>query len=291
MELRRLGRTEHMSSVLIYGAAALGGVTQDEADRSLAEAFAAGINHFDVAASYGEAEPRMGPWVAGVRAQIFLASKTGDRDAEAAWASVNRSLERLRTDHLDLIQLHAVGSTDELDAATAPGGALQAMVRARDEGLVRFVGITGHGHDAPRVHLEALRRFPFDSVLTPLNPVLGRDPAYLSSYQALVAEVERQDTALMTIKTVARRNWPGGGSQGDYATWYEPFDEQEQITAALAWVLSHPEVTGIPTPGDTRLLRLLVEAERARADWTAQRAQEALADAPNYSSPFIDMPA
>lgn len=290
MERRRLGRTEHQSSVLIYGAASLGEVSQDVADASLAEALEAGINHFDVAASYGEAELRMGPWVPGVRDQIFLATKTGERSADDAWRQVNESLEKLQTDHVDLIQLHAVTSMDELDACTRDGGALEAVLRARDEGLARFVGITGHGHDAPAVHLEALRRHPFDSVLTPINPVLARDAAYLTAYEALVGEVARQDTALMTIKTAARRNWPDGGNSGEYSTWYEPWDVQERLTAAVAWVLSHPEVTGIPTPSDTRLLRLMIEAEKARADWTRERAEAFMADAPEYSSPFISIP-
>src|SRR3954463_8147806 len=145
MELRRLGRLGHLSSVVIYGAAALGDVDQSTADRSVQEALDAGINHFDVAASYGDAELRLGPWIPRIRDQIFLATKTGDRDRESAWASINRSLERLQTDHVDLIQLHAVGDLDELDKVTGPGGALEAATRAQEEGLVGAVGITGHG--------------------------------------------------------------------------------------------------------------------------------------------------
>ena len=155
MERRRLGRTGHESSVLIYGAAALGAVTQDVADASVQEALDAGINHLDVAASYGDAELRLGPWMPRIRGDIFLATKTGDRDAEGAWASVNRSLERLQTDHVDLIQLHAVGDLDELDKVTGRGGALESALRAVDEGLAGAVGITGHGDQAPSTHLEA----------------------------------------------------------------------------------------------------------------------------------------
>jgi aryl-alcohol dehydrogenase-like predicted oxidoreductase len=289
MEKRRLGRTGHHSSVLIYGAAALGAVTQDEADRSLQEALDGGINHFDVAASYGEAELRMGPWVPQVRERIFLATKTGERDADAAWRQINESLERLRTDQVDLIQLHAVTDAAELDRCTRRGGALEAALRAQSEGLARYVGITGHGDAAPATHLEALRRHPFDSVLTPLNHVLWRDPAYRADYRALVAEVEAQGTALMTIKTVSRRNWPQGDPRR-YATWYEPFDDQDRITAAVTWTLAHREVTGIPTAGDIRLLRYLIQAERDRADWSVARAEEVLRQAPDYSSPFVDMP-
>ena len=208
MQQRRLGRTGHQSSVLIYGAAALAEVDQDTADASIQLALDAGINHFDVAASYGEAELRLGPWMPRIRERIFLATKTGLRDRDDAWAQINRSLERLQTDRVDLIQVHAVGDLEELDLVTRPGGSLEAVVRARDEGLAAAVGITGHGHQAPATHREALRRFPFDTVLTPLNWVLGQDQGYLADYQALVAEVQAQDAGLMIIKAASRRNWP-----------------------------------------------------------------------------------
>jgi predicted aldo/keto reductase-like oxidoreductase len=289
VEQRRLGRLGHRSSVLIYGAAALGEVDQATADASVQLALDAGINHFDVAASYGEAELRLGPWMPRIRDRIFLASKTGLRDRDAAWAEINRSLERLRTDHLDLIQVHAVGDPEELDLVTRPGGSLEAVVRARNEGLAGAVGITGHGHQAPATHLEALARFPFDTVLTPLNWVLGQDPAYLADYQALVAEVKAQDAGLMIIKSASRRNWPEPDGHA-YATWYEPFDDQQRIDAAVAWVLARPEVTGIATPGDVRLLALLVEAERRRAGTGPAEAGELLARADGYSSPFLRMP-
>jgi aryl-alcohol dehydrogenase-like predicted oxidoreductase len=287
MEKRRLGRLEHMSSVLVYGAAALSEVSQDVADDSIREALDAGINHFDVAADYGDAELRLGPWMAQLRDQIFLATKTGLRDRESAWAQINASLERLQTDRVDLLQLHAIGDLAELDAATASDGALEAAVRAQEQGLVGAVGITGHGHEAPRTHLEALRRYPFATVLTPLNPVLWRDESYRAAYQALVEEVRRQDAGLMTIKTVSRRNWPETAEQRQ-ATWYEPYVDQERITAAVSWVLAHEEVTGIPTAGDVGLLGMLIEAERNRT--TPTEAEEQLARDDEYSSPFIAMP-
>jgi aryl-alcohol dehydrogenase-like predicted oxidoreductase len=275
--------------VLIYGAAALAEVDQPTADASIQLALDSGINHFDVAASYGDAELRLGPWMPGIRDRIFLATKTGLRDREAAWAQINRSLERLQTDRLDLIQVHAVGDLEELELVTRPRGSLEAVVRARDEGLAGAIGITGHGHQAPATHLEALARFPFDTVLTPLNYVLGQAPAYLADYQALVAEVQAQDAALMIIKTVSRRNWPEPVEHG-YSTWYEPFDDQERISAAVAWVLSHPEVTGIATPGDVQLLPLVIEAERRLADTGRAEAESVLAHASDYSSPFINIP-
>lgn len=289
METRRLGRTGHQSSVLIYGAAALGEVTQDVADASIQEALDAGINHLDVAASYGEAELRLGHSMSAIRAKspdVFIATKTGDRDAESAWASVNRSLERLQTDHVDLIQLHAVGDLVELDQVTGRGGALEAALRAVDEGLAGAVGITGHGDDAPATHLEALRRHPFATVLTPMNIALHRDGAFRGAYEQLADEVARQNAGLMLIKTVARQNWQS--DEHRFATWYEPFDDQATITAAVSWALSLPGVTGLATPGDVGLLGMVVEAERDRVE--PGEAARVLGAEPAYSSPFIDIP-
>lgn len=285
METRRLGRLEHQSSVLVYGAAALGDVTQDVADASIEQALAGGINHLDTAASYGEAELRLGPWMPEIRSRVFLASKTGERDGEAAYRQIHASLERLQTDSLDLIQLHAVGTIDELDLVTAPAGALSAAVRARDEGLVGAIGITGHGHRAPATHLEALRRFPFETVLSPLNWVLAQHPGYLAAYEELVAEVRRQDAALLVIKTVARRNWAG---PQDHATWYEPFTAPADIAAAVSWALAHEEITGLATPGDVRLLTHVLAAEHDRMD--LEQATAVLATAADFSSPFLSMP-
>jgi aryl-alcohol dehydrogenase-like predicted oxidoreductase len=287
MEKRRLGRLEHHSSVLIYGAAALGDVSQDVADRSIEEALAAGINHVDVAAGYGDAELRLGPWMSQIRDRIFLATKTGQRARDLAWQEINDSLRRLQTDHVDLLQLHAIGDLDELDAATRPDGALSAAVRAQEEGLVGAIGITGHGHQAPATHLEALRRHPFATVLTPLNPVLWRNESYRADYEALVDEVQRQDAGLMTIKTVSRRNWPER-AEHSHTTWYEPYADQVRITGAVSWVLSHREVTGIPTPGDVGLLGMMIQAERTRT--SVSGAEEQLANDDDYSSPFIAMP-
>jgi predicted aldo/keto reductase-like oxidoreductase len=289
MERRRLGRIGHESSVLIYGGAALSDVTQEVADASINEALAAGINHFDTAAGYGDSELRFGAVMDGIRGQIFLATKTGEREREAAWRQINMSLERLQTDHVDLLQLHAIGDRAELDAATGPDGALHAAIRAQEEGLVGAVGITGHGHEAPATHLEALKRYPFATVLTPLNPVLARDANYLNAYEALVDEVEYQDAGLIIIKTVAKQNWPDPAAK-TYTTWYEPFDEQHQITAAVAWVLDHQEVTGLATPSDVRLLSLLIRAEQERDTLDAHTAEGVLSAEPVYSSPFIDMP-
>jgi aryl-alcohol dehydrogenase-like predicted oxidoreductase len=288
VQQRRLGRLGHMSSVLVYGAAGLAAVDQATADRSVQLALDAGINHFDVAASYGEAELRLGPWMARLRDRVFLATKTERRDRDGAWAQINQSLERLQTDHVDLIQIHAVGDLADLDRVTGPGGSLEAAARAQDEGLAGAIGITGHGHQAPATHREALRRFEFDTVLTPLNYVLRHDPAYRSDYEGLVADVQSRDVALMVIKAVSRRNWPPA-AEHRFATWYEPFDDQEQITAAVVWTLSHQEVTAIATPGDVRLLPLVIEAEKRVGQTSIGEAEEVLSRATGYSSPFIDM--
>ncbi len=172
MERRRLGRTGHLSTVVTFGSAGIGGVEQVVADRAIQAALDAGVNHVDVAPSYGDAELRLSPWMERIRGRIFLGCKTRERTREAATAELARSLERLGTDRLDLYQLHSVGKLPDLDACTARGGALEALVEARERGLVRWLGITGHTHDAPRTHLEALRRFDFDTVMFPLNFVL-----------------------------------------------------------------------------------------------------------------------
>ena len=294
METRRLGRLGHHSSVLVYGAAALADVSQDVADAALEEALDAGINHLDVAADYGDAELRLGARMAEVRDRVFLATKTGRRDREGAWREIGSSLERLGTDRVDLLQLHAVGDLDELDRALGDGGAIEAAVRAQEEGMVGAVGITGHGPRAASTHLEALRRFPFATVLTPLNAVLWRDPAFRTAWEALVAEVRRQDVGLLTIKTVSRRNYPGvraGQELGDqpWTTWYEPLADPGEVRAAVSWLLAQDDVTALATPGDVRLLRLVVAAERERL--LLEEAETVLASVENYSSPFTAMPA
>jgi aryl-alcohol dehydrogenase-like predicted oxidoreductase len=288
MEYRRLGRLGSMNSVLIFGGAALSEVSREEADRAISLSLEAGVNHFDTAADYGDSELHYGRWMPEIRDEIFLSTKTGEREKSAAGRQIRASLERLRVDHVDLIQLHAVNDLDDLDRATR--GALEAAVEAREEGLVGAVGITGHGHAAPATHLEALRRYPFDTVMTPWNYVLSTDESYRRDFEALVGEVERQDAGLMTIKTVSRRNWPEGDPLVGQrrATWYEPFEEQEYLSAAVSFVLAREEVTGIPTVGDVGLIRTMIEAEKRRMP--LERVEEILSQAPAYSSPFVSMP-
>jgi aryl-alcohol dehydrogenase-like predicted oxidoreductase len=288
MEYRRLGRLGRMNSVLIFGGAALAEVSEEEADRAISLAREAGVDHFDTAADYGDSELHYGRWMPQMRNEIFLSTKTGEREKEAARRQIEASLERLQVDHVDLIQLHAVNDLEDLDRAVR--GALEAAVEAREEGLVGAVGITGHGHEAPATHLEALRRYPFDTVMTPWNYVLSTDEGYRQDFEALVEEIKRQDAGLMTIKTLSRRNWPEGNPvEGQRrATWYEPFEEQEYVDAAVSFVLAREEITGIPMVGDVGLIGTMIEAEKHRMP--LDEAEEILSQAPDYSSPFISIP-
>ena len=265
MEKRRLGRIGHDTSVLVYGAAALGEVRQDVADASLEQALAAGINHFDTAASYGHAEERMGPTMGRVRDQVFLATKSTERRAEDAWRELNRSLELLRTDHIDLWQVHAVCDLPELDKVFASGGAIEAFVRAKDEGIASWIGITGHTEQAPVVHAEALRRYDFDSILTPVNfQLYTADDEFRANFDALYELVQDREVGLRTIKAIARRPWVG---DHELATWYEPFTELDDIRAAISWVLgTFSYVAGLATAGETSLLGKAISAEADRMD-------------------------
>lgn len=257
METRRFGRTAHESTVAIFGAAALWEVSQAEADEAMERVIASGVNHIDVAPSYGLAEERLGPWIDRERDRFFLGCKTMERTRDGAAAEMHRSLELLRTDRFDLYQIHAVTSIEELDEATRSGGAIEALVEAREQGLTRWLGITGHGIDAPAVFLEALRRFEFDSVLFPLNFVQMANPAYRESAEGLLRVCRERDVGAMVIKSITRGPW--GALPETRATWYRPFEEPAEIQRAVDFVLSH-DVTGLCTVGDTTLLPLVLEA-------------------------------
>ena len=289
VEQRRLGRLEHRSSVLIYGAASLGDVPQTVADRSIQLALDAGINHFDTAAGYGDSELRLGAWMPRIRDQIFLASKTGERTATGAYDSIRASLDRLATDRLDLIQLHAVGDLDDLTRALGSSGAIEGAIRARDEGLVDAIGITGHGMGAPSVHREALRLFPFDTVLTPCNYRLCLEPGFLRDLEALEDEIRANDAGLMFIKAIARNLWRVD-EVPRYSTWYEPLDSKAPIDAAVAFALRRDAVTGIATAGDVRLLPMLVEAERRRSEVSDESIAATLGRVPELEPPFMRLP-
>ena len=285
MERRRLGRTGHLSSVVALGCAAIGKVDQETADSAIQTALDYGVNQIDVAPTYGEAELRLRPWMPRIRDRVFLGCKTRERTREGAWAGLNRSLERLGTDRFDLYQLHAVNKMDLLDACTAKGGALEALIEAREQGLVRWLGITGHTHDAPRVHLEAIRRIDdFATVMFPLNFVLWSIPEYRRDAEALLEVCRQRDIGVHIIKTVAKDPW--GDRPRTHATWYEPFTDPAIIEQAVAFNLSQP-VTTLCSVGDATILPMfLAAAERYRPLEPA--TQEALvATADRYHTPFV----
>jgi aryl-alcohol dehydrogenase-like predicted oxidoreductase len=254
METRKFGRTGHMSTVAIFGAAAFWEISQADADKVMEQVIEAGINHIDIAPSYGQAEERVGPWMRRERGRFFLGCKTMERTKEGAWNELRQSLKRLQTETFDLYQCHAITTMEELDSVTMQGGALEAFVEARREGLIKFIGITGHGVNAPQIYLEALRRFEFDSVLFPLNFVQMANPEFRKHAEELIAMCKAKDVGTMVIKTITKGPW--GDKQHTATTWYEPFDKNDEIQRAVNFALSY-DVTGLCTAGDTRVLPLV----------------------------------
>ena len=274
------GRTGHDSTRLIFGAASLSAVTQDEADATLELVRAHGINHLDTAASYGESELRLAPFLRDHRDEVFLATKTEERTRDAAWAEINRSLERLEVDHVDLLQLHNLVDEVEWQQAYAPGGVLEAAVRARDEGLVRYVGVTGHGVTVARQHLRSLERYDFASVLLPYNFAMSRNRAYLDEFEALASVCSERGVAMQTIKAITKAPWPEGAEQ-HAATWYEPLTDQAAIDVAVAWVLGRPDVF-LNTVGDIHVLpNVLDAAEHFESGSRVRPDEETMTDLAN----------
>jgi aryl-alcohol dehydrogenase-like predicted oxidoreductase len=260
IETAPFGATGHDSSRVIFGAAALGSVSKGEADRALDVLLEHGVNHIDVAASYGDAELRIASWLRRNPGTFFVATKTGERTYRGAREEIRRSLDRLGVDRVDSIQLHNLVDVIEWDTALSAGGALEAAVEAREEGLVRFIGVTGHGLSVPEMHRRSLERFPFDSVLAPYNFVQMQDPRYAETFEALAAVCAERNVALQTIKSLARRRWDG--REHTAATWYEPLREQADIDLAVHWVLGRPDAF-LLTTGDVEILpRLLDAAQR-----------------------------
>jgi aryl-alcohol dehydrogenase-like predicted oxidoreductase len=262
------GRTGHTSSRIIFGAAALWSASREQAARTLDMLLARGVNHIDVANSYGPAELRVGESMRRLRSRFFLATKTGKRDYAGAWRHIERSLERLQTDRLDLIQLHNLSDEAGWRMAFAHGGALRACVEAREQGLVRFIGVTGHGTRVPSMHLRSLARFPFDSVLVPYNVAMMSQPQYAADFDALYAECQRRGVALQTIKAVAARRWQPGELR-THNTWYRPVSDPADVARAVHWALSRRGIF-VNTASDLGLLALTLDAaesfERAPAE-------------------------
>ena len=257
IQKRPFGNTGHMSTVTLFGAAALGRVTQYEADQTLELLFKYGINHIDTAASYGDAELRLGPWMADHRDKFFLATKTGERTYEKAKTEIHRSLERMRIDSFDLIQLHNLGHPDEWDTAMGRGGALEAAIEAREQGIVRFIGVTGHGLKIAAMHQRSLARFDFDSVLLPYNYVMHQNQQYVEDFNTLVAMCEERNVAVQTIKSITRGPW---GPQDQWAsTWYQPLKDQEDVDRAVHWVIGRDNIF-LNTVGDIHVLPQVLDA-------------------------------
>ncbi|MCX7708002.1 MAG: aldo/keto reductase [Anaerolineae bacterium] len=231
--------------------------TQAEADRTLDVLLAYGVNHIDTARNYGDAELRIGPWMKHHRDRFFLATKTQQRTYAEAKREIHESLERLQTDHVDLLQLHFLVDPDEWEVAMGPGGALEAVIEARDQGLTRFIGVTGHEVSAPAMHLRSLARFDFDSVLLPYNYLLMRNPQYAADFEALMKVCQERNVAVQTIKSITRRRW--GDQPPTRATWYEPLEEQADIDLAVWYVLGRPGIF-LNTVGDIHLLPRVLDA-------------------------------
>lgn len=264
------GKTGHVSTRTLFGAASLSQVTQAEADQTLEVLLEYGVNHIDTAASYGDAELRIGPWMPQHRDTFFLATKTGERTYEKARDQIRESLKRLQVDHVDLIQLHNLIDPEEWEVALGDNGALKAAIEAKDAGLARFIGVTGHGVTAPVMHRRALERFAFDSVLLPWNYMMSQNPEYKANFEALTTVCRERNVAVQTIKSIARG--PIGDKPKVHAVWYDPLTEDDAIERAVHWVLGRPGIF-LNTAGD---IHLLPKVLKAAADFQAAPPDDAM---------------
>ena len=288
MQKRTLGRTGHDSTVISFGTYAVGWLDQDDADRTIQLVLDHGVNHFDIAPTYGQAMERVAPWMPELRDRIFVGAKTAVRDRDGAWRDVESIMTRMDVEDFDLFQLHSVGTMDQLELATASGGSLETLVEMREQGLTKWLGITGHGPEVPATILEGLKRFDFDTVMFPLNPAASRDPEYRTVSEALLAECEERHIGVQTIKMIARGGWGDGEKQTN--TWYDPHREQEDIDRSLWWVLSQPMHTA-PSCGDVNLLpKVLDAAERFAPQSQSQQEQVVMAQHPPSPLPALAIP-
>jgi aryl-alcohol dehydrogenase-like predicted oxidoreductase len=280
---RRFGRTGHASTVTLFGGAALARATQDEADRALELLLRYGVNHIDTAARYGDSELRIGAWMPRHRRDFFLATKTGSRTAREARDDIHRSLERLRVDRVDLIQLHSLAHPDDWEQALGADGALEAAVEAREAGLARFIGVTGHGWTIAAMHRRSLARFDFDSVLLPYNFFMAQDVRYRAAFEALLAECRARDVAVQVIKTIARGPW--ATTERTHTTWYQPLEAVADIDRAVHWALGIPSIH-LNTVGDLTLLPRVLDAASRFDQPPADDAMAAVAQAQRMTSLF-----
>ena len=284
IEKRVFGRTGHMSSAVLFGGAALRDEDQGTADRVLDLLFEYGVNHIDTAPGYGDSELRIGPWMDRHRDAFFLATKTRLRDYESARVEIHRSLDRLRTDRIDLLQLHGLFHPDEWERALSPGGALDAAVEAREEGLVRFIGVTGHGWSSAAMHRRSLERFDFDSVLMPWNWHCAQHNVYAPDFEATAALCAERGVAIQTIKAVARGAWAAGAVR-NRTTWYQPLEDEDDIRLAVQWVLGRPAVF-LNSVGDVSLLPAVLKAAAQRGDPPDAAAMTALEERTDLTTIF-----
>jgi aryl-alcohol dehydrogenase-like predicted oxidoreductase len=283
IERRVFGRTGHASTVTLFGGAALARAGQAEADRALEVLLRYGVNHLDTAARYGDSELRIGAWMPRHRADFFLATKTGSRTAREAREDIHRSLERLRVDHVDLIQLHSLAHPDDWEQAMGPGGALEAAVQARDEGLARFIGVTGHGWTIAAMHRRSLARFDFDSVLLPYSFFMAQDPRYRAAFEDLLSLCRARNVAVQVIKTIARGPW--ATTERTHTTWYQPLEAQPDIDRAVHWALGIPTIH-LNTAGDLALLPKVLDAAARFKDRPSDDAMAAAAQSQRITSLF-----
>lgn len=280
----QFGQTGHESTRVIFGAAAFSAVSQRDADATMELIEQAGINHIDTAASYGESEVRLGPWLEKNRSKVFLATKTGERTYLAAYNQIKLSLERMRVDSVDLIQLHYLVDPAEWEIAMGPGGAIEAALQAKQEGLVRFIGVTGHDVAVARMHIKSLEQFPFDSVLLPYNYPMMQNPEYAHDFERLAAICADRGVAMQTIKGITRSPWDG--RTPTTSTWYDPLQDQESIDLAVNWVLGRPGIF-LNTASDIHLLPKIIDAANRLGDRPSNAQMDALVKAQSMEPLFV----
>ncbi|MCH9670151.1 MAG: aldo/keto reductase [Gammaproteobacteria bacterium] len=283
IEKRPFGQTGHMSTATIFGAAALSRATEAQADQALELVLRYGVNHIDTAARYGDSELHVGKWMKAHRKDFFLATKTGQRTKADARDEFHRSLDRLQVDQVDLLQLHSLAHPDDWERALGADGALEAAQEARAEGLVRFIGVTGHGWTIPVMHQRALERFEFDSVLMPYNFIMHQNQRYREDFDRTEALCRERGVAVQTIKAIARGPW--AISDKSRNTWYQPLEEQEDVDRAVHWVLGRPRVF-LNTVGDVDILPKVFDAASRLGERPAQSAMEALVETRQLTSLF-----
>ena len=284
IQKQSFGGTGHQSTSIIFGGAALGRVTQEIADDVLELLLKYGVNHIDTAASYGESELRIGPWMEGHREDFFLATKTGQRTYGKAKAEINKSLERLQVESVDLIQIHNLTHPDDWDVAMGDNGALKAAVEAKETGLTRFIGVTGHGLMAAAMHIRSLERYPFDSVLLPWNYVLFKEDRYNQDFHTLLGVCKDRNVAFQTIKSITKGSWANKTRTRN--TWYEPLEDQADIDRAVSWILGQGYMF-LNTASDTGLLSMVLDSASRFKGRPSDEEMERMVEESSMSRLFV----